>query len=472
MASGRARGAAAVGPRLGVRARSVLVAVVVVSVALLAGGGGLVYALQANLEQAAEDTGRSRAAEVAADLTADDLGTVAQVLADDAGTGELVQVLAPNGTVAASSSPRVASRPVSPDRPAVGTYTVQETDDDVLGRRGEWTVVSTATLIGDQTYVVHVAVPLRVQRRTLQTVAIFLLGATPLLLAAVAAAVWLLVGRALRPVEVIRSEVAAIDAPRLADRVAVPATRDEIAALATTMNVMLDRLEASQRAQRAFVSDASHELRSPLATLSSAAELAARADEATRTRLLETINLELRRMRGLVENMMTLARADAQDLVGRHEEVDLDDLVDAEVRRLRATSRRRVEPDVEPVRVRGDELRLAQALRNLVDNADRHAGSVVRLRLHSRGGDAVVQVDNDGPPIEPADRERVFERSVRLDDSRSRDLGGSGLGLAIARAAARLQGGDVLVVDAPDGWCRFELRVPRAAAARSVVADG
>jgi signal transduction histidine kinase len=302
-----------------------------------------------------------------------------------------------------------------------------------------------------------------VQRETVQTVAAFLLAATPLLLAAVAGAVWLLVGRALRSVERIRTEVASIDAPRLAQRVEVPATRDEIAALATTMNVMLDRLEVSHRAQRAFVSDASHELRSPLATLTTAAELATTADEAARTRLLATISLELSRLRGLVENLMTLARADARDLISAREDVDLDDLVDQEVRRLRATSRRQVLAHLEPLRVVGDGQRLEQALRNLVDNADRHAGSTVRLDLHREEAEAVIWVDNDGPTIAPEDRERVFERFVRLDESRSADAGGSGLGLPIARTTVAAHGGQVAVEDAPDGWCRFALRLPLSA---------
>jgi signal transduction histidine kinase len=264
-------------------------------------------------------------------------------------------------------------------------------------------------------------------------------------------------------VERIRTQVAAIDAQRLTERVAVPPTRDEIAALAATMNVMLDRLQASHRSQRAFVSDASHELRSPLATLTTAAELALDADEATRSRLLGTINAELGRMRGLVDNLMTLARADAQDLVPHRTDVDLDDLVHDEARRLRATSSRKVELVVEPVQVRADQPRLAQALRNLVDNAERHARTTVRLSLGVEGEDAVLRVDNDGPAIEPADRERVFERFVRLDASRSRDAGGSGLGLAIARTALRTHAGDVVIPDAPDGWCRFELRLPLAA---------
>jgi signal transduction histidine kinase len=280
----------------------------------------------------------------------------------------------------------------------------------------------------------------------------------------VAAAVWLLVGRALRAVERIRQEVATIDARGLAQRVQVPQTRDELAALATTMNVMLDRLELSDSAQRSFVSDASHELRSPLATLTAATELAVAADEATRNRLLSTISLELARVRALVDNLMTLARVDADDLLVRQEDVDLDDLVDNEVHRLRVTSSKQVLARLEPMRVVGDEHRLAQAIRNLIDNAERHADSTVRLTLHEEGGTAVLWVDNDGAVIAPADRERIFERFVRLDDSRSRDEGGSGLGLAIARTAFESHGGQLVVADAPDGWCRFCVRLPLATA--------
>jgi signal transduction histidine kinase len=321
--------------------------------------------------------------------------------------------------------------------------------------------VTTAVDAADQTYYVQVAVPIRTQRASVQTVVVLLLAATPLLLAAVAVAVWVLVGRALRPVEQIRTAVAEIDARALSARLEIPPTRDEIAALARTMNAMLDRLQASDRAQRAFVSDASHELRSPLATLSTAAELAGRTDdEEVRSRLLATMNAELVRMRGLVGNLMTLARVDAQDVVGEPVDVDLDDLVDHEARRLRTTSRFVVQTRIEPVRVQADLARLAQPLRNLVDNAERHAAGRIALALTTQGDQAVIWVDNDGPAVDPADRERVFDRFVRLDASRSRDAGGSGLGLAIARAGVASQGDGVRVVDHPDGWCRFEIRLP------------
>ena len=448
------------GARIGVRGRSVAVAVVVVVVAMLIGGTGLVLVLESSLEQAVEATGRARAAEVASEIDANGVRTTAAGLTDQSRTDAVTLVLDGRGTVIGSSRRSVGAA-LSTQRPAVGAYDSVELDIDTLDEGGEWKVVTTAVRSGLETYYVQVAVPIRIQRDTVSTVAVLLVASTPLLLVAVAAAVWVLVGRALRSVEQIRTTVAEIDARALTARLEVPPTRDEIAALARTMNDLLDRLQDSDRAQRAFVSDASHELRSPLATLSTAAELAGRtSDEGVRTRLLETMNTELVRMRGLVGNLMVLARADAHDVVLNPTDVDLDDLVDHEARRLRATSALVVTTRIEPVRVHADLPLLAQPLRNLVDNAERHAAARVALTLLTEGDEAVVRVDNDGPPIDPADRERVFERFVRLDVSRTRDAGGSGLGLAITRAGIVSQGGQVHVVDHPDGWCRFEIRLP------------
>ena len=448
------------GSRIGVRARSVLVAVVVVVIAMLVGGTGLVFALQASLEQSVEATGRARAAEVVARITTNGVQETVTTLGDQSRTDAVTLVLASRGNVIGSSR-RTATVPLSAQRPRIGAYTSVEQDIDILDEGGEWKVVTTALTSAEQTYYVQVAVPIRIQRDTVQTVVVLLLAATPLLLAAVAVAVWVLVGRALRSVEQIRTTVAEIDARALTARLEVPPTRDEIASLAQTMNAMLDRLQDSDRAQRAFVSDASHELRSPLATLSTAAELAGRtSDEDVRSRLLDTMNAELVRMRGLVGNLMTLARADAHDAGAKPVDVDLDDLVGQEARRLRTTSRFDVSSHIEPVRVLADLARVAQPLRNLIDNAERHAAERIGLSVTTHRDQAVIWVDNDGPEIEPADRERVFERFVRLDVSRSRDAGGSGLGLAIARAGIASQGGEVQVVEHPEGWCRFEIRLP------------
>lgn len=471
-AGGRARPAATVvdprpAPRrrfgwpAGIRGRSALVAVLVVLVAMLAGGTGLILILQQNLERSANSAAEARGAEVAALVRDQGVATAVAALVGETRNDEVVQIIDPSHTVLGVSDPRAAAGPMSEQFPVPGRTATADVDIDYLGEGGGWTVVATGVATSGHAYVVQVGVPVRVEKETVQTVAIFLFAAAPLLLGGTAFAVWLLLGRALRSVERIRSEVATINSQRLAQRVDVPPTQDEVAALAVTMNVMLDRLEAAHRVQRAFVSDASHELRSPLATLTTAAELATRADAATRDRLLATITAELARVRVLVENLMTLARADADDLVVPRGEVDLDDLVDDEARRLRTTSTRTVTVQVlDPVRVTGDNQRLAQALRNLVDNAERHAASTVRLSVHTVGPDAVLWVDNDGPTIHPANRERVFDRFVRLDDSRSRDAGGSGLGLAISRTAVESHGGRVQVVDAPDGWCRFELRLP------------
>jgi signal transduction histidine kinase len=448
------------GSRVGLRARSVLVAVGVVGVALLVGGTGLVFALQSSLEQSVEATGRARAAEIASRISANGVQATAASLADQSRTDAVTLVLDGEGQVVGSSR-RSATAAWSAQRPDLGAYTSVELDIDTLDEGGEWKVVTTSVASAAQIYYVQVAVPIRIQRDSVQTVVVLLLAATPLLLAAVAVAIWVLVGRALRSVEQIRTTVAEIDARALTARLDVPPTRDEIAALAQTMNAMLDRLQASDRAQRAFVSDASHELRSPLATLSTAAELAGRtADEELRTRLLDTMNAELARMRGLVDNLMTLARVDSHDAVAAPTDVDLDDLVEHEVRRLRTTSRLEVQSCIEPVRARAVAARVAQPLRNLVDNAERHAAGRIALTLGTQGDEAVIWVDNDGPEVDPADRERVFERFVRLDVSRSRDAGGSGLGLAIARAGLVSEGGDVRVVEHPEGWCRFEIRLP------------
>jgi signal transduction histidine kinase len=443
-------------------------AVLVVLVALLAGGAGLVYLLQHNLDSNARDAAQTRAEEVAAMVQAQGVSSTTSDIQQESRSGQLVQVLSSDGQVLGASSRVVDTTPMSVARPAPGETTTGDVDLDHVGHGGDWMVVSTGVEADGTDYVVQVAIPIEVQHQTVQTVTFFLLAATPLLVFGVGLAVWILVGRALRAVEDIRAEVATIDDQGLSRRVAVPATHDEIAALAETMNTMLDRLETSHRAQRSFVSDASHELRSPLATLTTAAELATAGDEQTRTRLLGTISSELVRVRRLVDSLMTLARADAHDLLTVREDVDLDDLVDAEVQRLRATSAHRITVHLEPVRLtNADPQRLAQALRNLVDNAERHAAGGIRLSLRRTDGHATLDVDNDGPVVAPGDGERIFDRFVRLDESRSRDAGGSGLGLAIARTAIESHGGTLRVVDAPDGWCRFEIMIP---ASRSDVA--
>ncbi|WEO76494.1 ATP-binding protein [Cryobacterium sp. SO2] len=296
-------------------------------------------------------------------------------------------------------------------------------------------------------------------------VSVLLAGAVPLLTGIVALLTWIVVGRALAPVERMRREVDAVTATNLDRRIADPGRADEIGRLAHTMNGMLDRIERSQHAQRQFVSDASHELRSPLASLRQYAEVAqAHPDRVTLDDLSEAVLDEVDRLERLVAGMLLLARVTESSITSSGTDVDLDDLMLAEARRLRDTMALSIDSTgVGPARVRGDQNLLGQVVRNLVDNAAQHASERVSLALSVVDGQAVLVVEDDGHGVPPGERDRVFERFVRLDESRARASGGTGLGLAIVRESMQAHGGTVRVVDSALGGARFEVRLPASA---------
>ena len=293
------------------------------------------------------------------------------------------------------------------------------------------------------------------------TVAQLLLVTVPIIDLLVYGLMFVVVGRALRPVERMRREVDEVTGTSLDRRIADPGTDDEIGRLATTMNRMLARLDESQKAQRRFISDASHELKSPLASLRQYAEVARDyPDRISENDLAEAVLDEGGRLERLVRNLLLLARVDEQSLGRANAAVDLDDLLLAEGTRLRGTNELSVDTSaVAAVRVPGDAGLLGQVVRNLADNAARHATSTVRLTL-SQGDGAVIVVEDDGDGIAEAERERVFERFVRLDEARGRDAGGTGLGLAIVRELVVAHGGSVVVGSSPLGGARFTVRLP------------
>ncbi|WBU37500.1 sensor histidine kinase [Homoserinibacter sp. YIM 151385] len=292
--------------------------------------------------------------------------------------------------------------------------------------------------------------------------ALLLLGAVPLVTALVAAIVWVVAGRALRPVERLRREVEAVRAEDPTQRVAAPRGAGELDALAATMNELLDRIETSQRAQRQFVADASHELRSPIASLRQHAEVASAYPRTTDlAELAGLVDLESSRLAALVDDLLLLARS-GEPAAMRREPLDLDDLVLDEGARLRALGGIEVTADASPTRLHGDPGLLARALRNLGDNARRHARARIALSLEREGDAVLVRVDDDGAGIAPDDRERIFERFVRLDAARAREDGGAGLGLAIVAEAAARHGGSVTASSSPLGGARLELRLPLA----------
>jgi len=302
---------------------------------------------------------------------------------------------------------------------------------------------------------------------TLGTVTSLLAVAVPLVVLLVAGTTWIVVGRALRPVERMRREVDDVTASRLDRRLAEPGTADEIGRLAVTLNSMLDRLDAAQTAQRRFISDASHELRSPLASLRQFAEVAqAHPDRVDAGELSDAILDEGARLERLVDGMLTLARSDEHGLVAAPRPVDLDDLVLAEVRRLRASTDVRIDASaVGAARIDGDAALVAGLVRNLVDNAARHAAGAIAVELSEASGAVVFAVDDDGDGVAAENRERIFDRFVRLDDARGRESGGAGLGLSIVREIAAAHGGTVRAVPSTLGGARFEVRLPASSGA-------
>jgi signal transduction histidine kinase len=450
--------------RSGVRGRSTAAAVMVVAIALAVGAAVLLLLLQRALIANVSDQATSRAFDVANQVAEEGESGLDRELVENTRPTQLIQVINEQGKVVSSSSPRAATAPLSTLRPAAGQSVQDEVgrmplvDDD-----NPYLIVARGTESQGVHYTVVVASSIESQRDSVTTVASSLLVGFPLLILLVGAATWVLVGRSLRPVEEIRSRVHGIGIEQLADRVPVPPTEDEIARLAVTMNEMLDRLQAGQETQRRFVADASHELRSPIASLMAALEvLVAESSPESASELHEVMQAETERMRRLVEDLLLLAKTDDTGLQMQRTDVDLDDLVEAELRRLRSSGGPVVEGVVPPVRVSGDAAKLSQVIRNLADNAVHAAKGRVRLTLSERDGIATLRVEDDGAGIPVADRDRVFERFVRLDDSRARGSGGSGLGLAIVREVLRGHGGTVEVSESALGGACLTVILPTA----------
>jgi signal transduction histidine kinase len=284
----------------------------------------------------------------------------------------------------------------------------------------------------------------------------------PVLVVLVALAVWWLVGRALRPVERIRSEADAISASTMDRRVSEPGSGDEVDRLSGTMNAMLERLEDAVTRQRQFVADASHELRNPVAGIRTDLEVAlCEGDRADWPTVARAVLAEEARVETLIDDLLVLAAEDEGAATLPGTEVDLNGLAATEARRRRTVAVSTAAP-ADHIVVVGSHNQLQRALANLVDNAERHAKTQIRIETSRRAEGAQLWVDDDGPGIPPADRDRVFERFTRLDDSRARDHGGSGLGLAVVRSIVTRHRGRVWTEDSPLGGARFVIALPVA----------
>ncbi|GAA5208007.1 sensor histidine kinase [Streptomyces thinghirensis] len=468
-----------------VRARATLGATLVVAVALVAAGTAVLLSLRSNLLGEAGTQAERSAREVATELA---VGTPYAELSLDVDDRPVQVVDEEGGLVAASEDlERISGTGVDAVKPQPSPTGDGDGDDDgdsddddsgeslEPGEIGERTTVSdgSATIDGDtedyrfaavpvqnragDDLTVYAGAPLSAEHGAVNTALTVMLIGFPLLLAVVGWVTWLVTGRALRPVAGIRREMAAITASEdLARRVPVPDTHDEVARLASTTNRTLAALESSVERQRRFVADASHELRSPIASLRTQLEVAAAHPELLD---LDGAVEDTVRLQRLAADLLLLARLDAGERPA-DARVDLAALAREEAGGRSGVSVRAEDDDAGEVTVAGSRGQLGRVLANLLDNAQRHARSAVEVSVRRDGDAAVVAVADDGEGVPAADRERIFERFVRLDAARSRDDGGAGLGLAIARDVAVRHGGTLTVHEAPAGGALFELRLP------------
>jgi signal transduction histidine kinase len=434
-----------------------------VAIALLVTAVLFLVLMRRALENNVFNSAKTRAEEVAL-LT--QKTQLPQTLPDSGEKGAVVQVVNGKGANLAASAQVLAGRRISNLNPVLGDFLTEKRSDLLI--TGDQTddpfyVVGFGAQTPSGPITVYVALSLDAVNENVASVRRILQIAFPILLFIVAIMSWFFVGAALRPVDVMQRKVSEIgDGDRL-KRIPEPPADDEIGRLARSMNMMLDRLEDSSARQRRFVADASHELQSPLAASLADLEVALGNGSSGEWRKLgNSLVADNRRMSKLVSDLLFLAQSDSGTNVADFATVDLDDIVRSEAVRYQLRSSVRIDlSGVAPAEVKGNSGQLARAIRNLLENASRHATTQVTVQLVEKDAIATLIVQDDGLGIEEAERERVFDRFARLDDSRSRDLGGTGLGLSIVREIIENHFGTVQIEPSAIG-ARFVVRLPSA----------
>ena len=439
------------------RLRISAAATLVVAVALVIGAVILSLVQRDTLTDNIDDTLRVRANDLAALIRDDSLPRVLSIRDSEEA---LVQVIGPEGDLIAASI-NVGGEPLLtqgfvPNSPReIRTFEGLPIEDE------PFRVIAQRLDTDGGGYLIYVAESLDPVEESIGALNRAMLVAVPLLVLLVGGLTWLVVGRALAPVEAIRAQVASIGGAELDRRVPEPAVEDEIGRLARTMNAMLERLQAAQERQQRFVADASHELRSPLTAIRAQVEVdLARPESAQPLETEQAVLDEALRLERLVEDLLLLARSDVGSPL-QTEPLDLDDIVFREIEREREGTDIAIDSSgVSGAQLDGDRDQLGRAVRNLLENAVRYASERVVVTLAENGREIVLSVTDDGPGIPTQERDRVFERFTRLDEARARGDGGSGLGLAITREIVERHGGEIeLGPDYTDG-ARFVVRLP------------
>lgn len=428
------------------------------AVALAVGSIGLYAALSAEGLRRVDRSAAASAAEVA-DLIR--TGRLPQTLPV---TGvEIVQVLDDRGrVVSASANADRLTAVLRPDEVATAERAPVTVSGSRLGIASQLRVRADRLDVGTESRTVVVAEPVDDLVESSDVLRPWLIVGYPVILLVLGLLAWRVIGAALRPVERLRAAAERISGSERGGRLPVPPGDDEIRALAATLNSMLDRLDRARERERGFVADAAHELRSPLASMRMQIDVARRLGQDGE--LLDELDADVTRMTGLVEDLLAMARLDAGAVPdGGGGPCGVRDALAAGAARLVA-GRLRIEVGPGPEHhVRCERTDLVRVFANLLGNAARYA-SIARVTLQEQPAWVLVRIDDDGPGIAPAERERAFERFTRLDEARDRDAGGAGLGLAIVREALAAYGGTVNLDDSPLGGLRVELRLPRARA--------
>lgn len=444
--------------RRSLRARLTAAATLVMVMGIAAAAALLVWRVQhtllANLDTAVTAQARTVASEAAQ-------GHLSTPLLPSGEGGSAIQVIDSRGRVVASSANlagegRLFTFPVGRGEP-----TLARMSGVPLGDANTTYRVAGLSVSGPQGPVtIYAGLPTSGAVQSVSALVGALAVGLPVVAVLLALVGWLLIGRALRPVEQMRRQVAAISGNDLHRRLSTPTAGDELRRLATTFNELLARIETATGRQRQFVADAAHELRNPLAALRTQLEVTLRhpsgaaVDPFAADLLADTVRLSR-----IVEDLLQLARMDA-DIRQRRQAVDLNDLVLEEALRVRVRTSVRVDTTgISAARVVGDADALRRVVQNLLDNAVRHATNIVTLHTRSERSTVTLTVADDGPGIPCNERTRVFERFTRLDDARTRDAGGSGLGLAIVREVITAHGGQIRVHDNCPG-ARFVVDLP------------
>lgn len=446
-----------------VRGRTTASALAAVAVALVVAALGLILLQRQVLYSALDSRLSQRVADLSSSIEGGDnlAGLLTAAIADDT----IVQIVDASGDVVASTANLEEQQPIT-DRTVTGSIEVFNVSSIEISDHNEESfriAARTSTTPTGTLLSVYAGSATENVSESVGALTKGLAIATPMLLVLLGLVLWIVTGRALQPVEAIRSRADLIGARDLDQRVPTTGAGDEIDRLAETMNRMLGRLQTASEQQRSFVADASHELKTPITGIVTQLEAATSAGTLEAYEASSQVTLtEAHRMRRLVEDLLSLARGESDKSDRRKRLIDLDDIVLDEIRASRGSGHAVHAEQVSAGQIRCNPDEARQIVRNLLDNAQRHAASKVQLGLTETDGVVRLTVSDDGPGIAPEDRDRVFDRFVRLDAARARQDGGSGLGLAIVQTLVEAHGGTITISDGALKGASFVVEFPSA----------